>query len=114
MVACLDAIQKTVNYLEVNKNGGLTKESVDEAWSKMPGILRTLAMPEWKQRLLHIRNTAAMGAYWQPSTRAMLLQQFEKVYHAGEDLDNLMAVARENLNFNQLWEVLEDRLKELE
>lgn len=111
---CLDAIQKAVNYLEVNQHGNLEKESIEEAFRKIPGILRTASYPEWKQKLLHIRNTAKMGRGWSYSTAAMLLKKFEEVYHAGESLENLMAVAREGLNFNQLWDVLEDRLKELE
>lgn len=111
---CLDAIQRSIAYLETDEQGKVTEESVAEAFRKIRGILKTLSYPEWKQKLIHIRNTAKMGKGWHPSTAAMLLDQFERLYHLGDDLDALMKIARERFDFNMLWEVLEARIEDLE
>jgi hypothetical protein len=106
----MDAMQKSIRYLQTDGNGQMTQESVDYAWSKVGGICQLASLPEWKQRLYHIRNIARSrsGEDWWPQTSAEILALFEEAHNEGDSLDQLEELAWRGIGYRELPGVLRD------
>lgn len=105
--ACLVAVDKSSAYL-VADGDGYTSESMDLAWSKVGGICRMDSLPQWQQRIYHIRNIARKRAddTWYPQSCAEIYQLLEEAYHMGFSFDQLEEVARRGLGYKTLADLL--------
>lgn len=104
----LSAIEKSVSYLRIGANDQYTSESVEVAWKKVGGICRMDTLPEWKQKLHHIRNIARKrsGEEWYPQTSAEILYLFEEAYREGDSFEQLEDLAVRGISYKELPDVL--------
>ncbi len=115
LATILDAIDKSVHYLELGEHGRYTEASVDLAWNKVGGICKLASMPEWLRELYHIRNIArklANGSHWHPSTSHSLVQQLKTAYESGVPMESLKDIATKGLNYNQLCSAIEESMEQ--
>lgn len=53
----LGAIEIARNtYIRIRQDGNATKNSVELAWKKVPGIIAMQAEPQWRRELYYIRG----------------------------------------------------------
>jgi hypothetical protein len=109
----LTAIEKAENYLEWG-DSQYTQDSIELAWSKVGGICRMDSLPEWQQRLYHIRNIARQRSseFWYPQTSAEIYKLFEEAYRAGDSFEQLHDLALRGIGYRQLPDVLRQWIQE--
>jgi len=97
----LDAIEIAGKYLEKDKDGALTPESVNIAWSKVKGIAKTLCKPETERKLLYIRGICRNRFSYCNEERCLRL--LKQAHKAGIDMDGLAETAKNACNWSR-WE----------
>ena len=112
--ACLIAVEKAESYLLVGDDSLYTPDSVELAWKRVGGICRMDSLPEWKQRLYHIRNIARKrsGEEWFPQKAAEIYTLFEEAYEAGDSFEQLEDLATRGIGYRELPDVLRDWIKQ--
>lgn len=110
----LSSIEKSVSYLRLGADDKYTSESVEVAWKKVGGICRMDTLPEWKQKIYHIRNIARKrsGEEWYPQTSAEILHLFEEAYREGDTFDQLEDLATRGISYRELPDVLRQWIKQ--
>lgn len=110
----LTSIEKSESYIRLDQDGKPTSESVELAWSKVGGICRMDTLPEWKQKLYHIRNIARKrsGEEWFPQTSAEIMTLFEEAYRNGDSFEQLEDLALRGIGYRELPDVLRRWIKE--
>lgn len=110
----LTAVEKSVQYLQLGNDDNYTSESVEVASSKLGGICKLDSLPEWEQRIYHIRNIARKksGENWYPQKAAEILALFKEAYREGDSLDLLEDLAQRGIGYRDLPDVLRDWIKQ--
>lgn len=100
LVRVLDAIDLAAEkYLRYDADGGLVRESVDVAWKKIPGLAKTLAMPEDQRKLLYIRGICRNRFTYCNDIKCLTL--LKEARDAGVSADTLSAIAKDARNWTE-------------
>jgi hypothetical protein len=111
--ALLNAMERASElYFEYDENDELTSESVNHAFSKIPGVLRTLSLPEQDRQLLYIRGICRNRFSYCDESQCLSL--LKATAEAGYDVETLTDVARASRNWSQwrdsMYELLDEAI----
>ncbi len=97
----------TERYLQYDKEGKLTQESIEEAWKKIGGICHNRTLPKEEQEIMHLVQILWNRLYY--CDRSLARLWLKRACDAGIALDYLKTVACSVGN----WTTFRERMSEL-
>lgn len=86
-------------YVQRNANGEPTSETVNQAWSKIPGIARLSKLPSDERELYYVRGICRKRFSY--CDEADCIQTLREAMWSGVDIDSLKNIAKTARNWTQ-------------
>lgn len=107
----LDAIEKSQRYIQYDKDGGATIESVNLAFSKIGGICNISSQPDHLKALHYVKGICRNRFNY--CNDQVLIKRLKEAYEAGVEVDDLKAMALECRNWTQMMQAIDEAMEAL-